>query len=160
DVPFSETALQGINLTDGTTRGNLSLTKDEGKIEWTDSLEETPYDEARNRFSKNFTQATQMVQSGKQPPRPLRKDLDADLRKMEDTLDDQVRDLSPSRYIESRRLLNQLKDTLRGLSNARVCKACHADWKKEVRTVADLVAYCAKNGLEFGPAVAPGDEAS
>jgi len=160
DVPFSETALQGINLTDGTTRGNLSMTKEEGKIEWTDSLEDKPFDEARNRFSRNFAQATQMAQSGRQPPRPLRKDLEADLTKMEDTLDDQVRDLPPSRYIESRRLLNQLKDTLKGFSNNRVVKACNNDWKKEVRTVADLVAYCGKNGLEFGPAVAPGDEAS
>jgi hypothetical protein len=160
DVPFSEKALQGINLTDGTTRANLSLTKDDGKIEWTDSLEEAPFDEARNRFSKNFAAATQMVQSGRQPPRPLRKDLDGDLKKMEDQLDDQAPNLPPSRYIESRRLLNQLKDTLKGFSNAQVVKCCHNDWKKEVRTVADLVAYCGKNGLEFGPAVAPGDEAS
>jgi hypothetical protein len=158
NITLDEATLRGINLTDRTSRGNLSLAKDEGKIAWPEALQEAVYDESRDRFSKNFERAMKEVADGSQPPVALLRDLRADLKTLNDKLDDQVRDLSPSRYIESRRLLNKLNDTVKGLSNPRICKACHANWKKNVQTVSDLVAYCMKNGLEFGPSAAPGDE--
>jgi hypothetical protein len=39
-------------------------------------------------------------------------------------------------------------------------RSLQSSWRENVRTVAELVAHCMKNGLEFGPAVAPGDHAS
>jgi hypothetical protein len=157
NIPLDETTLRGLNLTDMTTRGNLALAKDDGKIDWPEALQDTPYDEVRDRFSKNFNTAIKTVQQGEQPPIALLRDLRADLKSLDEKLDEQVRDLPPSRWIEGRRQLNKLKDTIKGLSNARICKSCNDSWKKNVRTVAELVAYCMKNGLEFGPAAAPGD---
>ena len=158
-IPLDDTIVNGLNLTDKTTRGNLALAKDEGKIAWTEALQEATYDDVRERFSKNFDTAIKSTQSGQTPPIPILRDLRTDLKVLDEKLDDQVRDLSPGKYIEARRLLNQLKNTIKGLSDPRICKACQASWKKNVRTVADLVAHCMKNGVEFGPAAAPGDEA-
>jgi hypothetical protein len=160
NIPLDESTLRGLNLTDMTTRGNLALAKDDGKIFWPEALQEAGYDEARDRFSKNFDRAIKSVQNGEQPAIPVVRDLRNDLKALETKLDDQVRDLAPSRYIESRRTLNKLKDTIKGLSDARICKSCNASWKKNVRSVSELVAHCMKNGLEFGPAAAPGDEPS
>jgi hypothetical protein len=156
-LALEENIVSGLNLTDKTSRGNLALAKDEGKIAWPEALQEEAFDEARDRFSKNFNKALVDVKDGDQPPISTLRDLRKDLKTLEDTLDDKVRDLAPSRYIESRRLLNQLKNTVKGLSDPRLCKSCNNNWRKNVKSVSDLVGYCMKNGLEFGPATAPGD---
>lgn len=152
--------IKGLNLTDKTTRGNLSLAKDEGKIDWTESLQEAAFDDMRDSFTKHFQAALKSANEGKSPTRTELGELRSDLKRMDEKLDDLVRDLPPSRYIESRRLLNQLKDTVKGLSNPRVVKNASNEWKKNVSTVGDLVNHCLKHGLEFGPAVASGDEAA
>ena len=59
---------------------------------------------------------------------------------------------------ESRRLLNQLKETVTGLGNARVVRSLNPGWRSEVHTVAQLVGHCMRNGLSFGPAAAAEDE--
>src|SRR5262249_49661509 len=103
--------------------------------------------------------ATRLPRTGDQPDRVLLASLRTDLKALEDRLDARAPDLPPGDYIESRRLLTRLKVTLRGLAGGRRCKAGTGRWYTGVKTVADLVDYCVKNGLEFGPA-APGDEAS
>lgn len=150
--------LRGLNFTDKTTRGNLSLAKDEGKIDWTESLLEAPFDELRDRFSKNFEKAIKMVNYGEMPDRTLIRELQANWKALDEKLDDMVRDLPPSRYIESRRLLNRLNDSIRGLGNAQVVRGANQAWRKDIRTVSDLVGHMLRFGLEFGPAAAPGDE--
>jgi hypothetical protein len=159
NIPLDTTALKGLNLTDGTTRANLSMTRDEGKINWPEALQAESYDEVRDRFSKTFEAASRQVNSTGPPSRAMMTSLRTDWKTMSDKLDDQVADLAPSRYIEARRLLNQLKETVNGLADPRLCKACHVDWRKNVRSVAGLVNYCLKNGLQFGPAVS-GEEPS
>jgi hypothetical protein len=157
NIPLDDTALRGLNLTDGTSRGNLSMTRDEGKILWPEGLQSEGFDELRNRFSKSFETATRQVHSGTQPSRDLNRSLRADLKAMEEKLNDSVRDLSPGEFIQSRRTLNQLSGTLTGFSDPRLVKSCHADWRKNVKTVADLVGHLQKNGLVFGPAVEGGE---
>ena len=160
NISLSETALRGLNLTDGTTRGNLSLsTRDEGKITWPETLQGPSFDEVRDRFGKNFAEASRVATTSGPPSRALMNSLRGDLKKMEEQLEDQVTNESISGYIEARRVLNQVKNNLKGLSDPKLCKSCHANWRKNVRNVSDLVAYCLKNGLEFGPAVG-GSESS
>jgi hypothetical protein len=160
NIPLDERTVQGLNLTDKTTRGNLALAKDEGKIDWPEALQEAAYDSSRDRFSKNFSNAIKTAQQGERPPVSMLRDLRNDIKELESKLDDQARDLAPSKFIESRRMLNKLRDTVTGLSDSRICKSCNDTWKKNVRSVAELVEHCMKNGLEFGPAAAAGDDAS
>lgn len=156
-IYLEPSTIRGLNLTDQTTRGNLSLAKDEGKIDWTDALMESAFDADRDAFSKNFEKAMRGVNEGTPPDRAQVQELRAGLKRIDEKLEDMVRDLPPSRYIESRRLINRLNDQLRGLSNPRVVRSSN-QWRKSVSTVADLVEYCLKNGLQFGPATASGDE--
>jgi hypothetical protein len=156
-IPLDENQLRGLNLTDGTTRANLSLARDDGKIDWPEALAAEPFDKVRAQFSKNFSAAVREAQSSGPPTRDVLIDLRADLQKMDEKLVDQVSDLAPSRFIESRRLLNQLRDNVQGLGDARVVQASRGDWRKEVRSVSDLVGYLMKNGLQFGPAVRGGE---
>lgn len=152
--------LRGLNFNDGTTRGTLSLVKDTPKIEWTEVLQEKPFDDVRDRFVKSFNAALKIAEEGTTPSREVMGELRGDLKAVDDKLEDMVRDLSPDQYIESRRLLNQLNNTVRGLTNPRVVRASQQSWKKDINTVADLIGYMMRNGLQFGPTAAPGDEPS
>ena len=158
NIPLDPPIVKAINLSDDTTRANLSLAKDEGKIDWPELLLEKPFDEFRNGFQKGFEKGIQSVNSGTPLDREQLKNLRADLGALSNKLDDMIRDISPSQYIGSRRLLNQLKETVDGLGNARVVRSANQAWKKDVHTVAQLVSHCMKNGLTFGPAVASEDE--
>jgi hypothetical protein len=158
-LSLDQSTLRGLNFTDKTTRGNLALAKNDGSITWTDALLASTFDDLRNRFGMNFAKAITIARTGKTPPRDAVLALRTDLDTMSTMLDDEVQTLTPDDYIGARRLLNQLKNTIKGLSNPLLCKGCDDTWKKNVHTVSDLVTYCLKNGLEFGPAVAPGDYA-
>src|SRR5262249_55294591 len=126
---------------------------------WPEGLQGEEFDKVRDRFSKSFEAATRQVHSGKQPSRALMNGLRADLNKLDANLGEQAQNgtLSPSSFITSRRRLNQLRDTVRGMGDPRVLKACRGEWRKNVRTVADLVGHLKKNGLVFGPAVSGGE---
>jgi hypothetical protein len=156
-ITLTQETVRGLNLTDGRTRDNLALAKDEGKISWTQALKEESFDNVRDQFSKSFVKAIKSVREGQSPPLSLVRALRADLDKISSKLSDLVNELPPSRFIESRRLLNHLNRTVDGLSNPRLVKAANDSWRKNIHTVADLVGHCKRNGLEFGPAVAVGD---
>jgi len=159
-ISLESDAIRGLNLTDNTSKANLTLTKDEGRIYWTEALDGEIFDVPRDRFSKNFAAATKMTKEGESPDRKTIRELREDLGKLDQVLTDRASDFSMSRYIESRRLLNQLKDTVKGLSDPRIVKASQPNWRKNVSTVSDLVDYCVKHGVEFGPTGATGDEAA
>jgi hypothetical protein len=158
-VPLDENQLRGLNLTDGTSHANLSMARDEGKIDWPEALAAGPFDEVRDQFSKTFAAATRQAQSGEMPSRAMMNSLRGDLQKLEEKLADQVGELAPSRFIESRRLLNRLRDNLRGMSDPRLVRSSQSNWRKDVQSVSDLVGHMMKNGLQFGPAMR-GDEPS
>ncbi len=158
NIPLEPHVVKGLNLTDQTTRANLSLTKDQGRIDWTETLQGGAFDAARTKFQKGYDKALQTMQSGNPINRTQLQELRNDLDKMNQKLDDMVADIPMGSYIESRRLLNQLKETVTGLGNARVVRSLNPGWRAEVRTVAQLVGHCMRNGLSFGPAVAAEDE--
>jgi len=156
-IPLSQEILQGINLIDRTSRANISLAKEEGRIAWPLGLQEEEFDEPRERFSKLFAQAISQINSGSLPEvRDLRQ-MRRDLETMQQKLEEQIQTLSPGTYISCRRTLNQLREQLAGLSNPSLCRSCQT-WRQKARTVADVVNVCLTTGLHFGPAVAPGDE--
>jgi hypothetical protein len=159
NISLPERTLNALNLTDNTTRGNLALAKDDGRIAWPEALQEEAFDGPRDAFAKDFNTAIKAVNSGQDPGVRALRELRKNLKVMDSTLDSQVATLPPGRYIEARRLINQLQNTIKGLSDPRLCKGCNASWKKNVHTVAALVEHCKSNGLQFGPAAAPGDEA-
>ncbi|MFO0929192.1 MAG: hypothetical protein U0736_19575 [Gemmataceae bacterium] len=158
-ISLDPETLRGINLTDGTTRGNLALAKDEGKIAWPEALDDAYFDEPRDRFSKNFAQAMKAANDGEQPDRTLLRQLRDDLTTLENRLNDKASDLPPSGFIEARRLITRLRDNVKGLSDARLVRS-NTNWRGSVRTMSDLVNHLMRNGLQFGPVASPGDDAA
>jgi hypothetical protein len=156
-IPLDQDTLKGLNLTDSRTSGSLALAKDGGAIAWTETLQGASFDEVRERFGKAFAKAVREAQKGILPPPSLIRDLQADLQSLDSMLNAQVQTLTPDSFISSRRLLNQLRENVRGLGNARLVKSHDNSWRKTIHTVADLVGHLQATGMQFGPAMAPGD---
>jgi hypothetical protein len=157
NIGLDQTTVRGLNLMLPSSRGSLALAKNGGKIAWTETLEGSAFDDARNGFSQQFAEGIKTALGGNTAPLVQIKILQDQLKILNSTLDDQVQDISPTAYIDSRRLLNQLKYAIQGLSNPLLCATCSDKWKKQIHTVADVVKYCMDNGMQFGPAVAGGD---
>jgi hypothetical protein len=156
-IDLDPSTVRGLNLILASSSGNLALAKNGGKIAWTETLQGSAFDDARNSFSQEFAEAIKTALKGDTAPLVLVEGLQNALKSLYATLDDEVQNITPTAYIDSRRLLNQLKHTIVGLSNPVLCQTCSDTWKKQIHTVADVVKYCMDNGMQFGPAVAAGD---
>jgi len=157
NIPLSEDILRGLNLVDRSSRGNLSMAKDEGKIAWPVGLQDEAFDGPRDHFTKLFGQAMSVVNSGDMPDIKLLRELRKDIKEMESTLEDQIETIAMGNYLSGKRVLTQLKQQVAGMSDPAVVKSSRS-WRNEVRTVADLVGLCAGKGMEFGASATPGDE--
>jgi hypothetical protein len=159
-IPLDPDALRGINLNTKSTFGGLGLLKDAGKLPWPLPLQDPLYDDSRKSFDKNFEAVARGMESASGGPnRAQIIALKDDLTSLSGLLDGQVKDLSPSEYIGSRRFLNEIKDTIKALSDPTLVRsAAAARLPSSIRTVTDLVAYMRSNGLAFAPAVAVGDQ--
>ncbi len=156
-IYLDPSTVRGLNLILPSSRGNLALAKNGGKIAWTETLQGSAFDVARNAFSQEFAMGIKTALKGDTAPLAVIEGLQTALKSLSATLDDEVQNISPTAYIDSRRLLNQLKNEIKGLNNPVLCETCSDKWKKNIHTVAELVKYCMDNGMQFGPAVTAGD---
>src|SRR5262249_40177058 len=103
NVPLSEDNLKSINLTAGDTRGNVGLLKDNGNLQWLQPMQGEAYKDTREDLSRHMKQAFSAVQLSRNPDESTLNDLQADLKKLQETLDTNVGALSPDQYVEARR---------------------------------------------------------
>jgi len=157
NIPLDDETLKNINLTDGSSRGNVGLLK-EGKVTWPTLLREAPFDEARKQLDRNLMVAVRQLKDRDPLDRSTLKDIRADYKALNDDLAARVSDLSPTQYIEARRFLNQLGDAIRTLEDPKAAKY-FTDWTAKGKTVAELAEHMIKEGLKFAPAT-QGDEAA
>jgi hypothetical protein len=159
NVPLSEDNLKAINLTSGDTRGNVGLLKDNGNLQWPPSLNGEAYKDAREDLSRHMKDAFRTVQLNRNPDESTLNDLQADLKKMHDTLDQHISALSPDQYVEARRYVRLLGDTITALRDRNVINYLNGAWTPKGRNVAELVQFMRDKGLWFAPA-APSDQSA
>ena len=78
---------------------------------------------------------------------------------MKNTLDANVNKLTPDEFIEANRYLRYVKDTITALKDPSIINQFNGNWKKNARSVAELVQFMREKGLRFAPAT-PQDEAA
>ncbi len=160
NIPLDEELLKHINLRVAGGNGNVGLLKGDGSLDWPLPLQDAKFAEDRKRLSEQLAQAIEQVKLGNRVEPGRIKDMRAELDRMSDTLDRSVADMSPTKYIEAMRYLNQLNDALRALEDRKVTSLVSNAWLGKTKNVAELVKYLGDNGLEFAPAVSSGDEAA
>jgi hypothetical protein len=161
NLPLDGYVLKGINLKDKNQRGSIGLLKDGGKLSWPLPLQDERFDEPRDRLNKNLTEAGErLTRYGEAPNLKTVRVLRADLKELDERLDDAVKTMPPSDWIVGRRYLNRLKETITALNEPTVATALDKSWLSKVNNVAQLLTYVRDKNLEFAPAAVPSDNAA
>jgi hypothetical protein len=159
NVPLNEDTLKSINPTAGDTRGNVGLLKDQGKLQWPQPLLNGAFKDAREDFSRHMKQAVNSIQVNNSPDDSTLSDLQADLKKLQASLDDNISTMSPDQYVEARRYVKLLNNTITALKDRNVVNIINGAWALKGKNVAELVQHMRDKGLWFAPAT-PGDESA
>ena len=103
DVPLTPDILKHLNVTTGTTYGGIGLLRDGGKLTWPFALRQSKtFDPECKQLDKLLPQAVKQAHSG--PVRTeLLKNIRSTVKKLEDALDAQVNDLTPSDFTKASR---------------------------------------------------------
>jgi hypothetical protein len=157
NVPLSADTLKSINSTAGDTRGNVGLLKDQGKLQWPQPLLGERFQDAREDFSRDLKQAFNSIQVNNGPDDSTLSDLLGDLKKLQTALDSNISVLSPDQYVEARRYVRLLGNTITALKDRNVVNIINGAWALKGKNVAELVQHMRDKGLWFAPAT-PGDE--
>jgi len=152
NVPLSEDIVKHINLSAGTTRGNVGLIRENGTLEWPESLMKGEFQEPRERLNALMKKAYKSVSSGSNPNDATLNDLQADYRFLQKSLDANVGRMSPDAFIEANRYLRDVKDTITALKDPNVANQFNGNWGPKVRSVAELIRFMRERGLLFAKA--------
>jgi hypothetical protein len=152
-IPLSEDVAKHINVKVGDSVGNVSLLKNKGDLDWPEALQGGAFKDSREQINSLMQRAYKSVDSGNNPDPATLSDLQAQYRKLSEILRNNVSELRPDEYIEAKRFLNEVSQTIRGLQDPNVVHQFSDDWKpKKARTVAELVQHMREKGLLFAPA--------
>jgi hypothetical protein len=158
-IPLSEDMLGQINVISIQDRsGNMAVLKNRGRLCWPVVLQAAEYREPRETFTALAPNAIDQAVNGGLQPKTLRDMQDA-LGKLNGRLSDNIKKLEPSRHIEGKRYLGELKEALKLLEKPHAGNYFNGKFSARGKTVAELIRHMSKQGLRFAPAVA-GDEAA
>lgn len=163
EIPLDEDLIKRINVTaTGGRGGNMGLLKNGGRLNWPVGLRTLPQDEAmrelRSQVDTLLQDAVNEAANGKVDPR-LMLELSRDVARLQRLLVSQGHALPGDTYIEARRFLNNLDDSVRLLRRPDAGDYITGRYMAKGSTVQQLVKYMTERGLEFGPAVA-GEESA
>jgi hypothetical protein len=158
NVPLAKDTLKSINLTAGDIRGDVGLLTDKGPLQWPLPLQGEGFKEAREDLERRLKEAVDAASIGHKTPDPgILNDLNADWKKLSDALDASASKFSPGEYIEARRYLKLVDNTVTALRGRNASSYFNGSWTAKGRNVSELVSFMADKGLWFA-AAKPGDE--
>jgi hypothetical protein len=151
-VPLDEDTLRHINLRGAGSRGNMAMIKDDGKLNWPLALQGPEYEQARRRLSQLLPEAVRQLRFNHTVPAGELKDMTADVQRLNDQLERNVSELSPTQYVEAKRFVRGLSDALTALQDPNAPNYFNQAWVAQGTDVGSLVQYMKSKGLEFAPA--------
>jgi len=155
-VPLDPDMVRNINLTAGTTAGNVGLLKTGGKLEWPFALQSEIFATDRAKMDALAAQAVNEAVSGSVSFNTI-----TSMIKVQESLrasvDGQVQEMSPNTWMQASRYVNDLRATTQALKDPNVAKQFNGQWSARGSNVAELVNNMTQQGLRFAP-VRPGAE--
>ncbi|HXG11450.1 MAG TPA: hypothetical protein VNK04_16975 [Gemmataceae bacterium] len=149
-MPLDEDLLKQINVTNG-ERGNIGLLRTSGgRLSWPLPLQGPTFDEERKRLDQFAPEAVKQVEFNGQVNPKILEQMRADVNALGRKLNENIRELTPTQYVEARRYLSQLEDALTALEQPGVQNYFSGKWGARGKTVGELVKNMA--GLRFAPA--------
>jgi hypothetical protein len=152
-APLDEDMLRHINLTPG--KGSVGLIRNEGRLPWPLALRSDSHQRERELLNSLMPVAIHQAVNGRVDPGTL-KEIAASVRRLQEGLTADIRELSTAQYIEARRFLSDLEEAQKALARPDAGDYFTRKYAAQGRTIAELVKYMTSQGLTFAPAV-PGD---
>jgi hypothetical protein len=139
--------------------GHLGLLRKAGRLKWPESFAAVDFKPDCTRIDAALLTALAQAKKGK-VEKTVIAELDSARKRLQEQLVKQVGDIAPHQYIEAKRFLNQLDDTVKALGQPGVDEYLKAmdEVASHGKSVAELVKFMTQKKLRFGPALA-GDEA-
>jgi RNA polymerase sigma factor (sigma-70 family) len=106
----------------GGSSGNLGVLKYGGILAWPKLLQGLAFKESRERINELMRTAYRTVASGNNPDAATLNDLQVQHRKMRETLDNNVANLTPEEFIEANKYLRQIANTISALKDPNIGK--------------------------------------
>jgi len=159
NIGLEDDTLNHVNLASPAMPGSIGMLRDGGKISWPLGLREKMFDDLRDRLARNIETAVSAIKGEGDAGARLLKDINADLKALQEKVNDSQDDLPITQYLEARRFMAQLSAAVRSLSDPKIKNYFNNTWNAKGRTVSELVDNMTRDGLVFAPA-APGDEAA
>jgi hypothetical protein len=157
--------LAHLNVSTVKEGGSFGLLRDGHKLDWPLPWHERPLErpsrELRDAVQKAIDVALAQGKKGRIHPETL-VTLDENVRDLDELLARQVADIPAMKYIEAKRYLRQLGETVQVLTRKDADKYINGELALDptkIRCVRELVDYMCENGLTFAAAV-EGDEAA
>jgi len=147
-----------ISVTDGTNTGVLSQLGRTDRTQWPFALRAPDFKKEREQIDRLMGDAMGQARSGGAEFNTVR-DIQGSIERMQDELRNQIKEMTPNDYIQSKRFLNDLARTARALGEPNAADMVSGKWQPDVATVDQLVASMTKRGVQFAPA-RRGDEAA
>jgi hypothetical protein len=155
-VNIDDDVLRHLNLSPGI--GNPGLLRNEGRLHWPLTLQGDDFKSQRELLNSLAPEAVRQAVNGRVDPGSL-KDMVDSVAKMRQTLNANIRDLTPNQFIEANRFLSQFDDALKILGRPDAGDLIRPQLAAKSTSVADLLKYMGDKGLVFAPAVS-GDESA
>jgi len=163
EIPLDEDLVKRMNVTaSGGNGGSMAFLKDGGRLNWPLGVrilgpgEETR--ELRSQINTLLPDAVAQAANGKVDP-GLLQELSRDVNRLQRLLVARANDMPEDTYIDARRFLNNLDDSVRLLRRPDAGDYINGRYAAKGSTIQKLVKYMTEHGLEFGPGV-PGEEAA
>jgi hypothetical protein len=160
NVPLDEIDMTKINFVPEGESGNIGLVRElqkKGDLNWPASIQGDAYKEVRETLEQRLVGAVNTLRGGSAPAEGAIRDLDADVKKLIETLNANINELSPSQYIQAKRFLNQVQDAVIAMSRADAVNYFNGKFIPKGKNVAELVNNMKEKGLKFA-AASPGGE--
>jgi hypothetical protein len=158
EITLNEEMLRRINVTPGGRGVNLGPLKNEGNLAWPIALKNRTYNREREALTDLAKVAFNQATKGQVDAAVINQMNDATDRMLAD-LSNNIREMGPSKYIEAKRFLSDLRDATRGLERPDVANFFNNKYAARGNTVTELAKNMTRDGLKFAPAM-PGDEAA
>ncbi len=162
NVPLDEIDLTQINVGPGNEAGNIGLVrnlKQGDKLTWPVAVRGEAYAEAREKLDARLPGAVSLLRTQKPLGDGDIRDLEDSAKKMIETLNANIGDLSPTQYITAKRFLSQLTDAISAMKSPGAMNYFNGVWVAKSKNVAELVNYMKEKGLRFNAASPGGDAA-
>jgi hypothetical protein len=156
-LPLDEAGLKHINVSKHV--GSIALLKNGGQLHWPVALIGPDSEEQRAQLNVGAQAAVRQAEyNGHVDPVMIQR-MRSDVDRLHKHLRLNVKNLSPSEYIEAKTFLNHFGEALHALGLSDVGNHFTGEYVLKAGTVPELVKQMVEKGLQFAPAL-PRDEAA